>query len=781
MSSGQNWLGPPGAVALLALLGWTSGAWAAPYALRGTVRDGAGFGLAGAAIEVEGGATTTSGADGDFRVEAGAGARVLRARLEGFREARLSLAVSGDVSGIELVLEPALRVDEEVVVRAIRADASAPVTKVEIDGERLARSNYSQEMPFLLAETPGVSSYSESGLQAGAGYSYFTLRGMHQTRVNMTFDGVPLNDPEESAVYFANFGDFASALGSIQVQRGVGTSSVGAASYGGAIDFASLEMSDQRQGSLELDAGSYGTRRGSLAWHSGRRANQLALYARATWQETDGYREHSGVEQRSLYWGGDWRGAQTYLKFFGFSGREKTELAFYAVEPEILRSNPRFNPLQPDERDDFGQDLAYVQLTRPWGGVAEVAAQIYYNGAQGHFELWDDPQGRNGLRRYAIDGGTWGALGTATARGGRWKLAAGLHGYRFARDHQQALDGTRQYRNTGRKTEASGFVKLGYELGPEWSLFADLQLRRTEFRYDGAVDLGPVSWSFVNPKLGARWQIRERLALYASYGRAGREPVRNDLLVGQDNVDVPVDLRAVRPEEVRDAELGLEWSGPRHRLALVAFDMLFRDEIAPTGEQSEIGYAIRRNIPRSSRRGLEVDAALTPSPRWRFHLAALFARHEIATWRQVLDVYDGDGNYAGSAPRVFHDTQPALSPKTLLRPSVEWQATEGLWLALAGRYAGRTQLDNTGQRALSTPSYTWLELAARAELGRWFARGDPRLRLQVNNLLDRQAVWPAGYSYPFLVRAGGGEALGGIPYYYPLADRHFTVGLELRF
>src|SRR4029453_18508193 len=131
-------------------------------------------------------------------------------------------------------------VHEEIVVRAIRADAETPVTKLELDAPRLERSNYSQETPFLLAETPAVTSYSESGLLAGAGYSYFSLRGMHQTRVNMTFDGVPLNDPEESAVYFANFGDFTSALGSIQVQRGVGTSSVGAASYGGAIDFASV-------------------------------------------------------------------------------------------------------------------------------------------------------------------------------------------------------------------------------------------------------------------------------------------------------------------------------------------------------------------------------------------------------------------------------------------------------------------------------------------------------------------------------------------------------------
>jgi iron complex outermembrane receptor protein len=763
--------------AATAWLALASAAGAQEHAIAGAVRDPTGAPLAGATVMIDGGASAVTAADGAFRIAVAAGSHRLRARLAGYREASLEVAVVTDLDGLDLVLEPALRLAEEVVVTAIRADSTAPVSKVEIDGERIERRDYAQEMPFLLAETPGVTSYSESGLQAGAGYSYFSLRGMHQTRVNMTLDGVPLNDPEESAVYFANFGDFTSALGSIQVQRGVGTSSVGAASYGGSIDFESRDLEDKQQSSVEVGGGSYGTERASLAWQSGRRG-RAAFQARATWQRTDGYREHSGVEQRSLYWGGDWLGDQTYVKAFGFFGREKTELAFDAVEPEILRDNPRFNPLQPDERDDFGQDLAYVQVSRPWGPRADVAGQVYYNGAQGHFDLWDDPEAKLGLRRYAIDGETVGALLTTTLRGERFKLAAGLHGYRFARDHFQDLDGERQYDNTGRKQETSGFVKLGVDVAPRWNVFADLQARRATFRYDGSVDLGPVSWSFANPKVGVRYALRAGMSLYASYGRAGREPVRNDLLVGEDNVAVAVDLRAVRSEEVRDAELGLEWSGPRHRLAVDLFDMRFRDEIAPTGEQSEIGYAIRRNIPRSSRRGLELDWMFRPGDRWRLETSAFLARHRIETWRQVLDVYDEAGEFVGSAPRAFTDTPPALSPETILRQGVEWQATPELALALAGRYVGKSFLDNTGQEALSTPSYTWIELAVRADLGRWIGWGRPRLRLEINNLLDRSGVWPSGYSYPYLVRGAAGDRLSGIPYYYPLAGRNLVAGVE---
>lgn len=752
------------------------------FIVSGAVRGLAGEPLAGAVVSVEGGGEAMVGPDGGYRLAAVPGERTLCARLSGYRAAVRQVAVEAHLDGVDFRLEPALRAAGEIVVSALRADERAPVTKREIPAEELERRNYGQEMPFLLAETPGVTSYSETGLQLGAGYSYFTLRGLHQTRINMTFDGVPLNDPEESAVYFANFGDFSSALGSIQVQRGVGTSTVGSASYGGAINFASLDLLDEAETAIEVGVGSYGTQRASVAYQSGRLGPHLALYGRASFQETSGYRESSGVRQRTLFLGGEWRGEETYLRFFGFSGRERTNLSFYAVEPEILEEAPRFNPMRPEEDDAFGQDVVYVYASRPLGGSVEIGAQLYYNGAQGGFDLWDDPAAGVGLRHYGIDGHTLGALVTATAGGERWKLRAGLHGYEFERDHFQLLAGVRQYENSGHKWEVSGFAKLGYDLAPRWHLFGDLQLRHTEFRYDGSVDLGPIHWTFVNPKLGVRYLVSERLSFYASVGRAEREPVRNDLLVGEDNVDVAVDLEAVQPEEVVDVELGVEFVTPRLRLAVDLFAMEFRNEIAATGEQSEIGYAIRRNVPESTRRGIELDFAWRPTPELRLQTSALLADNRIARWRQALDVYDELGNYLTSELREFRDTPPTLSPETILRSSIEWQALPDIWLSLAARYVGRAYLDNTGQEKLSTPSYTWTDAAVRLGLARWLPWGAPELRLQANNLLDEKNLWPSGYSYPYLVRHGiEGDELTGIPYYYPLAGRHFFAGLELRF
>ena len=619
------------------------------------------------------------------------------------------------------------------------------------------------------------------GLAAGGGYSYFSLRGINQTRINMTFDGVPLNDPEESAVYFANFGDFTSALSSIQVQRGVGTSTVGAASYGGAINFASVDLAEKPGTALDLAGGSFGTERASLAWESGRLASGLALYARLSYQDSDGFRERSGVRQRTLFLGGDWRGAETYVKVFGFSGRENTSLAFYAVEPAILEHDLRFNPMQPEELDTFGQDVYYVQASRALGRWA-TAAQLYYNGAQGHFELFDDPATKTDLRSYGITGRTIGLLTTASTTGTAWQLTTGLHGYTFARDHFSSLAGVETYRNTGRKWEVSGFVKLGADVAPRWHLFADLQVRHAEFRYDGAVDMGPVDWTFLNPRLGVRFALTEKLGLFASIGRSAREPARNDLLEGEDDVAAPIDLRAVKPERVMDYELGAEWRSDRLAASVNLYAMEFENEIAATGEQSALGYAIRRNLPKSSRRGLELALRWHPADRWQVDLTADVARNRIATWRQTFDVYTEGGYYAGSAARTFHDTPPYLSPERIFAASLVWRPAGALALTLAGRYVGRAYLDNTGDRRLSAEPYSLLDAGAELDLSRWLPYGNPRLRVQANNVLDDDRAWPSGYSYPYLVEdANGNQRLEGIPYYYPLATRHYLASLALRF
>jgi iron complex outermembrane receptor protein len=667
-----------------------------------------------------------------------------------------------------------------VLVQAIRADRETPVTKTDLDAAELERLDHGQEMPFLLQQTPSLTFYSDGGL--GAGYSYLSIRGIQQTRINMTLDGAPLSEPEDSALYFADFAGLAGALDSVQIQRGVGTSTVGTASFAGSINFASVAAADEAAAAAELGLGSYGSRRGSADVHSGRLAGGLALYARGAYQETDGFREQSGVRQRTLFFGAARPGQRSLFKLSGFLGREQAQLAFLASERAALEENPRDNPMDPAERDRFGQDLVQAQYTRFVGGSVSLALQGYYNGAGGWYRIWEDPPARTTLLQYGLDWRLFGGLATFGYARGPLRLTYGVHANDFRSQHARERVGIgSDYRNQGHKSEANTFAKLGYDAG-RWHLYADAQLRWASFRYEGDVDLGSVNWTFFNPKVGARYDLSPQLGVYASLGRTTREPARMDMLSGEDNATLPYDLTAVEPESVVDVEAGLEYRSARLRLQAVVYAMEFRDEIAQSGELSEIGLPLRRNVDRSHRRGLELDLAARLAGGLSLRGSANLNSSRIREWTQFYDVYDVSGAYVESLGRTHADVRPLLTPAVVANLGLEWAGGVDDLAAIGSRYVSGAPLDNTGNADSRTPAFVSLDFSAALGLGRWIRAGRPRLRLQVNNLLDDERLWPSGYSYLFFVRDPQGvDTLDGISYFYPLAARSAFLSLEVAF
>jgi iron complex outermembrane receptor protein len=670
-----------------------------------------------------------------------------------------------------------IRLSEEVVVQAVRAEERTPVTKTDLGKDAIALVNRGQEVPFLLGATPAVNFQSDTGLPAG--YAYFNIRGIGPTRLNLTLDGVPLQDPEDQALYFSNFGDFASVVDSIQVQRGVGTSSVGAASYGGSVNFASVSPADRRGLEAQVGGGSWGTGRGTIAGSSGLLGGAWGLYARLSGQTTSGFREHSGVDQGTLYYGATRSGARSLFKVFGFSGREKTQLAYLATDEATIETDLRANALSPDETDQFGQDFVQAQYTHLVGDATTLMAQSYYNGAQGWFGIWD--AGHENLQRYGIDGHFVGLVLGATHRRGRLGLNWGAHVNDFTRDHfMDVVGGSRAYLNTGTKNEYSTFLKTTWDAG-RVRLWVDAQVRGARFEYDGDVPLGSVSWTFFNPKAGVRFDPSPALGLYASVGRMGREPARSDMLNGEDNASIPYDLQAVEPERVVDFEAGAELRRGPFTARADVYAMEFENEIALTGELSEIGLPVRRNAGRSHRRGVELDLAWVPSPRWRFAATAAVSRNRIDSWTQFYDVYDADGAWIDTTSVEHPDVEPLLTPAVLVNGTVEWKPTKATGLLVAGRFVDAAQLDNTGNPGFRTPSFFTLDLQASLSLEQWVKRGAPRIRVQATNLLDERRAWPAGYSYLYFVRDGGSSTLSGTSYYYPLATRSVYVTLDVRF
>ncbi len=751
----------------------------APIRVEGVVLAPTGEPVGTARIEIDGQEPVATDENGHFRISLPPGEWELRVSHPAYRLLRYRVNVAAQSLELELRLEWVASVKESITVVGIRAGEEVPVTKRNMDREEIEKLSYGQDVPELLEHIPSMNWYSDSGI--GSNYSYFSMRGIQQSRISMTFDGAPLNDPAEHALFFNNFHDFLSAVDTIQIQRGVGTSSVGSPAFGGSVNFASLPPARDNGGDARLVLGSFGTTRASIGYESGLFDSGLYVSGRFSYANTDGYRERSGSKHHTFFLNSGWQGERSSLTLVAFSGQEKSQLAYLAVDPDTLSENRRFNPLTEEDRDNFGQDFAQIKYMRELDSETLLTASFYYNGADGWFQLWDDPVAQNDLLRFGIDQGFFGSMVTVSTRADNLSATFGVHYNDFSGDHflDSDADG-RLYKNTGFKETANAFGKLEYELG-QTILFGDLHWRWAGFSYEGDVALGSVDWTFFDPKIGVRQALSPGLSLYGSLGRAQREPGRLDLLLGEDNATVPHDLEAVKPESVVNVEAGVSFNTPRLALSANVYLMEFQDEIALTGELSEVGLPLRRNVDSSYRRGVELDLKWMPMPNWSVLHSLNASRNRIREWTQFYDVFDERGAWVGSEPIVYQNVPPLLTPGLLLNLGVEW-ANRDTSMGLMGRFVAESQLDNTGLSQFQTPSFTNLDLRASQSLGRWFHKVDARVTLFVNNVLDNRDQLPSGYSYQFLVRDGAGmDQLDGIPFYYPLATRNLIVSLQVGF
>jgi iron complex outermembrane receptor protein len=713
------------------------------FTVRGEVRDAVTGepvpGVAVAPVALAGG--TLTDARGRFTLELDGPTRVRFARV-GYQTAEYQF--SSDTV-VVVSLEPAAPSLERVTVTALRGDAAAPIPQRTMEREEIERRYVGQDVPLLLTGQPSITSYADAG--AFSNYTYLRLRGIDHTRVNITLDGIPLNDPEDQFVYFSNFPDFGNSLESAQIQRGVGTSSYGTAAYAGAINFQSAPLANSaRAAELQIGGGSFGTRRGSAEWTSGRVSDRFAGYVRASAHRTEGYRHHSGNKGESYFASGAYLGRRDIVKVVAFGGRSRNELAYLAASLADIERDPRTNPLGKDERDDFQQHFANVSWTRALGVDEAVQASAYTIWADGDYDVRIAPD----LYNFQLASRVTGALATWSTRRGAFDMHVGVHANTYHRHHSQAIRPDLDqlvYHNTGRKREQSAFVKGALSLG-DVTLFGDLQVRHPEFEYVPDAQSGiagsSITWTFVNPKGGITWEISRGVTVYGSYGSNGREPTRNDMFAGDDNVDASdtlvFPLSRVRPERVYDAEVGARWRATALSANVNLFDMRFRNEITPIGELSDIGLPLRKNVRSSYRRGVEADITWQPHTRLLTTFNATLSRNRIAE-------YTDD-----ATEETYHDVEPLLTPRVLVNHAIDWQATRELSLSVGGRYVGRSFLANTSDSRFVTPSAYIVDAGAAWQLGRH------ELALRVMNVGSTR-FYAAGYTD------------GTTPYYYISAPR----------
>jgi iron complex outermembrane receptor protein len=645
---------------------------------------------------------------------------------------------------------------ESVVVRAVRAGGAAPTAQTVLDRRTIERTYVGQDAPLALQGATGITAASDAGTFSG--YSSIRLRGVDQTRLAISVDGVPLNDPEDQVLYFSNVPDFMNSMHSVRIQRGVGSSAFGTASFAGSIDFESLPLlTTARFAEGQLTGGSWGTQRVSVEGATGA-MGRFAAYGRVSSQETAGYRAHSGNEAVSGFVSAGVFRERDALKFTGFAGRSQMQLAYYAASEAELAVEPRTNPMSPDERDDFRQEMASLQYTRVVRPGVTVTTTAYRNSAGGWYDV---NVGEPTLWRFNLDHVWYGVISTLAWERDGARLDAGVHASRYARDHFLHVTpdlSTRVYDNTGHKQEQSGFVKGTWTRGAlDWHL--DVQVRRAAFRYaptPGTTFGQPeVEWTFVNPKVGLTWRAQPTLELFASLGRAGREPTRSDLFAGADDLDDAaaaelLPLTQVKPERLTDLELGARWRRGTVQGSVNAFAMQFRDEIAPIGAISVTGSQLRRNVDRSSRVGVEGELA------WQAHRTLLVTANAMAMRARIAEYTDV------AAGVTYADVRPVLTPAVVANAQAAWQAREDLEFTVSARHVGDSPLANDGNDALVTPAFTL------ADLGGAWTRGAATLRVQVQNILDATA-YASGYTD------------GTTRYFFPVASRTVLATVAIRF
>ncbi|MDB4915647.1 MAG: TonB-dependent receptor [Gemmatimonadetes bacterium] len=656
---------------------------------------------------------------------------------------------------------------EGVQVTIIRGRA-APISEKTIDRADIQRRYTGQETPILLQSAPGITAYSESG--SASNYSYIRLRGIDQSRINITLDGIPLNEPEDEALYFSNFPDFSNSIASVQVQRGVGSSTHGTASYAGSVNFESVPIASvPAGGELQLTSGSYNTVRASAVYQTGMLASGVAGYVRGSAQHTDGYRYNSGNRSRSLFASGGWFGATDIVKVSLLAGLSSNEQAYYASALTVLRTSPRDNPFgnarEQAVDDRFHQDLLSVAWTHALSPSASIATTAYGFDAGGWYDYPGD-HGNSDAYHYLLHSRWGGVISALDWSGHSSSASVGINVARYAREHwltQRPDLVTRDYDNTGYKGEQSAFAKGSITAGGA-TFSGDLQARLVQFRYQPtagtAVAPASVNWSFLNPKVGVSAPLRDGLAAYASVGMNGREPTRGDMFAGADDLDPStLPLTRVRAETAYDLETGITWHRSNIRAQANLFLMQFHNEIAAIGAISELGYDLRKNVDHSMRRGFEGDVT------WQAASALAFVGNVSVTDARISDYRDDVSGL------TYHDVTPLMTPKLVSNHGVRSELAPWLLLDVDGRYVSRMMLTNTNDPRSVVPE-SWF-----ADAGATFRFAGQSALVQVRNLFDRR-VYTGGYPGQL---TGSSDANAVEPYYFLLAPRNVSVNVKVAF
>ncbi|NUO00846.1 MAG: TonB-dependent receptor [Saprospiraceae bacterium] len=594
---------------------------------------------------------------------------------------------SRQIQGQDTLRLDTARTLKEVIV-IYQADKLTPITFQNISSKELKIKSTGQEPSFLLAETPSVTNYSDAG--NAQGYSYFRLRGIDQTRINISLDGVSLNEPEDQGAYFSNYPDIFNSVSKIQIQRGVGTSKNGVASYGGSVQLFSPNLHDPAKTTVGLGYGSFNSLRAFAEYNSGVKKGK-ALYVRASEVFSEGYKYNSSNNAQSIFLSSGLFYDKTTWKINLLAGRQQNQLAWLGVPDSLIKIDRRFNANK-NERDQFTQCLAQLQNNWQLNRYSSIQSSVYYTFLKGNYDFnlnnFLGLPTTAELYNYAFQSNLVGFFSNYTFSKKQFNLTTGVHGNTYQRRHTGSEKAVgKLYENTGYKQEASTFIKADYSV-KRVTLFADVQYRFSSFDYRGSVPFEKIQWQFVNPKAGISVAIKPNSVLYYSAGSTGREPTRNDLFGGNDDLLADSTGQAIlsnkTPETVFNQEFGFRHQSQRVNFNLNLYYMDFNNEIVLDGKFGPNGLALTNKVEQSIRAGVELSL--------HYKLSDHFSL-----------VNNSSFNYSRIKEQKIEFT-PILTPLIIINQEVVY-FQKGFSVAIIGRYQDESFIDFANTATLENYFY----------------------------------------------------------------------------
>ena len=693
---------------------------------------------------------------------------------------------------------------EQVYLNGVRVAADSPITHSNLTKQDLAKRNLGQDIPVLLNYLPGVVTTSDAG--AGVGYTGIRVRGSDATRVNVTINGIPYNDSESQGTFWVNLPDFASSIESLQLQRGVGSSTNGSGSFGASLNIDTDRSSKEAYAQIANSYGSFDTRKHSVKFSTGLLNDRVEISGRVSNITSDGYIDRASSDLKSYFLQGSYKTDNTFIKALVFGGREVTYQSWFGIDEQTLNTNPTFNPagmysdedgtvrFHQNQVDDYDQDHYQLIWNERYNNNWSTSATLNYTKGSGFFEEYKEDASLDfhGLLPITIDGETsaesdlvrrrwlennfYALSANANYKDENWDTTTGVfysyyQGLHFgeviwATNFTGPNLGDRYYSGTGDKHEFTTFSKASYKINNSWSVFGDLQMRIVNYKTAGLTSdkvnmVVDEQYEFFNPKFGASYSLNQGNQLYVSYGRASREPRRSDFEQG-----------VFTPEILDDYELGWRFTGENNTLSANLYYMDYKDQLVLTGQLDDSGGFIRETSGNSYRAGLEVEGDFRV-------LQQLHVRPNIALSSNKNKDYttsrDGELVNLGT-------TNISFSPSFIAGNSIDYSPTQNLQIALLSKYVGEQYLGNIDSQTSKLDAYFLNDFSVNYTITNLSFAKSLVLQGLVNNIFDVKYI-SNGYFYTYdddFSTPGTVTTIEGAGF-YPQAGINFLVGATLTF